>query len=303
MSTSDAEYQKEEQIGILLDQEIKPLGTDLSVEIEEENRLDRVLHLLLIVSGKSAPELDEHTEEYRVEIRLNYATCDMCGMMSGGYYEATLQIRADDRSLTEDEQDRIVAVARERTIAEYGKDNRAFILQIDETKFGLDLFIGSELLCRRIADEIEGLFLAERKENYKLVTQERGGKRKYRITILLRLPRYALGDFIKVLGNPCQVVNLGKGGVACYDLVEKQQFTVTMKSSKWRTIEFLAEAGSKRAFSIVSNVYGQPIQVMDSETFEMVDIDDDSIREINQGDTIYLLRVEDLWYYVPELEN
>jgi NMD protein affecting ribosome stability and mRNA decay len=73
-----------------------------------------------------------------------------------------------------------------------------------------------------------------------------------------------------------------------------------MKSSKWRTIEFLKEEGAQRSFSIVSNVYGQPIQVMDSETYEMLELDDEAIRDSNPGDTVHLLKVEDSWYYVPD---
>ncbi len=301
LSSTDADDQREEQVGILLDMEVKPLGHDLSMDIAEENRLDRVLHLRLYVTGKSSPELDAHTEDYPVEVRYNHATCDMCSMMSGGYYEATLQVRADNRPVSEEEQDRIVEIARERTIAEYGKDKGAFILQIDDTKFGLDLFFGSDLLCRRIADEIETLFLADRKENFKLVTQDRGGKRKYRITIVLRLPQYESGDFIEVAGNPCQVLEMGKGGLSCYDLVEKHRFTINQKSSKWRTILFIAKGSEKRAFSIVSNVYGQPIQIMDSKTFEIREITDETIRAGISGDTIYLIEYNQHWYLIPEM--
>lgn len=301
LSSISPNDQREEQIGVLLDMAVKPLATELSMEIEEINRLDRVLHLVLHVTGKSAPELDPHTEEYPVEVRYTYATCDMCSMKSGGYYEATLQIRANEREVTEDEQEKIVEIARERTIAEYGKDKGAFILQIDDTKFGLDLFIGSDILCRKIADEIEALFLADRKENFKLVTQDRGGKRKYRITIVLRLPQYIVGDFIEVAGNPCQVLEIGKGGLSCYDLVERRRFTINQKSSKWRTISFIAKSSEKRAFSIVSNTYGQPLQIMDSKTFEVKELDDISLREGTSGDTIYLLEHNQSWYLVPDL--
>ncbi|MFW9918467.1 MAG: 60S ribosomal export protein NMD3 [Candidatus Thorarchaeota archaeon] len=303
LSSVGSDDQREEQIGILLDMEIKSLGHEISVEIEEANRLDRVLHVRLHITGKSSPDLDAHTEEYPVEIRYNHATCDMCSMMSGGYYEATLQIRANERPVTEEEQERVVEIARDRTIAEYGKDKGAFILQIDDTKFGLDLFFGSDLLCRKVADEVEALLLADRKENFKLVTQERGGKRKYRITIVLRLPQYVVGDFIEVVGNPCQVLGIGKGGLACYDLVERQRFTINQKSSKWRTIIFIAKGTEKRAFSIISNVYGQPLQIMDSKTYEIREIEDDSIREGLSGDTLYLIEHNQRWYLVPELKE
>ncbi len=302
LSAIETDEQREEQIGILLDMEVKQLGHELSIEIEEENRLDRVLHLRLYVTGKSSPQLEEHTEDYPVEVRFSHATCDMCSMMSGGYYEATLQIRAEEREVTDEEQEQIVAIARERTIAEYGKDKGAFILQIDDTKFGLDLFFGSDLLCRKVADEIESQFLTDRKENFKLVTQDRGGKRKYRITIVLRLPQYIVGDFIEVTGNPCQVLAMGRGGLSCYDLLEKHRFTINQRSSKWRTIKFIAQGKEKRAFSIVSNVYGQPPQIMDSKTFEMLELDHVEL-EGTPGETIYLLEFNSRWYLVPEYEE
>ncbi len=300
LSSQNKDAQRAEQIDILLDMEITPLVPGLSVDIIEENRLDRVLLVRLVVTGKSAPDLEPHTEEYPTEIRYSYMSCDSCSMMSGGYYEATLQIRADERPLTKEEQDQILEIAKERTIAEYGKDTRAFILQIDETKFGLDLYLGSDLLCRKIAEEVEAQFLASRKENFKLYSQDRGGKKKYRTTILLRLPQFLPGDFIEVVGNPCRVLKMGKGGLTCYDLVRRHRFTVSPKSSKWKTIRFITEGDSKREFTVVSNVYGKPLQVMASDTFEILELDDESIRQYVSGDSIYLIEHNNKLYPVPE---
>jgi len=292
--------EREKQVEILLDMEIKPLVEDVNIILEEENRLDRVLHLRVHAIGRSAPSLDEHEEEYPLEIRFTHSICDTCSMISGGYYEAILQIRADDRPVSETEEKEITEIARERTIAAYGKDNKAFILDIMEDKYGFDIYFGSEHLCKRVAEEIDALYLSERKDNYKLVSQERGGKGKYRITILLRLPRYIVGDYVEVSGNPCQVLKIGKGGLECYDLVTRQKFTVSKKSAKWRTISFITEESSKRAFSVVSNVYEQSIQLMDSESYEMLEIEPtEEIKLVESGMTIHLLNYQGRWYVVP----
>ncbi len=293
----------EEQVGVLLDAEVKPVGTGISIDVEEMNRLDRVLLLKLHVTGRSAPALNEHTEEYPVEVRFNFGTCDTCGMMSGGYYEATLQIRADGRPVTEREQDEITEIARELTVSEYGKDNRAFILQIDDTRFGLDMFIGSEHLCKRIADEIEVTYLADRKDNFKLYGQERDGKKKYRITTVLRLPRYTIGDFVEISGNPCQVLSVSRGGLTYHDLSEDQTHTITKKSAKWRTIKFISPESEKRSFSIVSSTVDHVLQVMDSETYEIHEIESTSAKEYVSGDSLYLFKHNGRWYILPHSSN
>jgi len=277
-SPEDEETTREEHVSIVLDREVKTLGGDLEVTIVETNKLDRVLHINLIARGKSHPDLPPHTEKYPVEIRFDYGTCDTCGMMSGGYHEAIIQIRADERPVSESEQEDIADLATDLTVSEYGRDERAFIIEVDDTKFGLDFYIGSEHLARRIADEVEVRYLAERKENYKLIGQEKNGKEKFRITILLRLPRFSIDDFIQVSGNLCQVLDMGRGGLACYDLVTREHFTINPKSSRWQSIQFVAPNSATREFMVVANAYDQPIQLMDQESYEVVEVESVALR-------------------------
>jgi nonsense-mediated mRNA decay protein 3 len=277
-SPEDEETTREEHVSIVLDREIEALGEELEVTIVETNKLDRVLHINLIARGKSHPDLPPHTEEYPVEIRFDYGTCDTCGMMSGGYHEAIIQIRADERPVSESEQEDIADIATELTISEYGRDERAFIIEIDDTKFGLDFYIGSEHLARRIADEIEVRYLAERKENYKLIGQEKDGREKFRITILLRLPRFSIDDFIEVSGHLCQILDMGRGGLACYDLVTREQFTINPKSSRWQSIQFIAPNSATKEFMVVANAYDQPIQLMDQQSYEVFEVESDFLQ-------------------------
>ena len=288
------------QVDILLDNEIKPSVPGIELTIEEEKRLDRVLHVILTALGSSHESLPSHKEQHRVEIRFSYGTCDTCGMMSGGYYEAILQVRADNRPLTNEEEDDIVNTVTEMTIVEYGSDDKAFVSKVSSDKFGLDFQIGSEHLCRMIANDLESRYLAQRKDNYKLVGQDKGGKDKFRITILIRLNRFVVGDFVRVLDRPCQVMAMSKGGLTCFDLVQRERFTMNPKSSKWRTLDFIAPKSDRKEFMVTTRVYGQPVQLMDSENYEIREIEgsllDDSIET---GTKVHGFIMDDEFYLLP----
>lgn len=289
------------QVEILLDNEVKPLVHGIELEIEEEKRLDRVLHIILRVFGKSHENLPPHDEEYKVEIRFSFGTCDTCGMKSGGYYEATLQIRADGRQVTEEEEDDIVRIVTEMTIAQYGSDDKAFVTKISSDKYGMDFQIGSEHLCRSIADVIESRYLAQRKQNYKLIGQDKAGRDKYRTTILLRLHRFRIGDFVKVLDTPCQVMAMSKSGLTCFDLVQRQRFTMNPKSSKWRTLEYLTSKDESREFMITTRVYGQPVQIMDTTTYEIREIEEALLDDdMKTGTSVKGLILDEEFYLLPK---
>jgi nonsense-mediated mRNA decay protein 3 len=297
---SDSEELIERQVEILLQQEVKLNADDVQIEYSEEKILDRVRHILVVASGSSDSSLAEHSESYPVEVRFSYATCDTCAMMSGGYYEATLQIRADERSITDKEADEIVSVVTDLTVAKYGKDVKAFVTEVSRDRYGLDFKIGSEHLCKRIADDLQQRYLAQRKQNYKLIGEDKGGKKKYRITILIRLQRFTLGDFLRIESAPCQVTAMGRGGLSCYNLNDGNRFTINPKSAKWRTIEFIAPESDKRQFMVVSNLHNQPVQIMDSESFEIHEIDQQDLTiDVSNGDTAFGLYLENRVFLIP----
>lgn len=297
---SDPEHLLEQQIGIAIQREAKVLSSDVNLSIEEAKRLDRVYHIILIAEGKSDPSLPSHMEEYPVEVRQSFATCDTCGMASGGYHEAILQIRADGRELTEKEAGDISQTVTELTVAEYESDSMAFVTDANRDRYGIDFRVGSEHLTRRIADELESRYLAERKETYKLIGQDKGGKDKFRVTILIRLPRFSIGDFVSVGGHPCQVMAMSKGGLTCFDLMDRERFTINPKSVKWRTLEFIGPLEEKRSFMITTHVFGQSVLLMDSKTFEIVEVEEKSFDfEISQGDAVDVLVLEDKHLILP----
>lgn len=297
----NAEELAEKQIEIILDQEIKIFTKGVSLIVEEQNKLDRVTHLVVTASGKSHESVPAHDEHYPVEIRFRYGTCDTCGMMSGGYYEAIVQIRAADREISDDEKKNFTMKVTDMTVAKYKSDDRAFVTMIDDNKYGIDYYIGSEHLAKEIADEFERQFIAERKENYKLVGEDKTGKKKFRTTILLRLPRFSIGDFILINKQPSQVLVIGNNTLTYYNLIRRERSTINQKNVKWRTIEFLAPLTERREFMVVTHVFGQPVQIMDSKNFDVTEVDESIFDfEVTSGMKIHGLMIEEQLYVLPD---
>jgi nonsense-mediated mRNA decay protein 3 len=283
---------------------VKILGRDVTLSLEEEKKLDRVSHTIVTASGRSHESLPPHDETYNVEVRFRLGTCDTCGLMRGGYYEAILQIRADDRELTDDERRTIIGTVTDITVARYKSDDRAFITSTTDDKYGIDFYIGSENLCKLLADEIEIQYLAERKENYKLVGEDRTGRRKYRITILVRLPRFTVGDFVTIDNQPCQVITISRNMLTCYDLKRRERFSINPKSAKWRTLEFLAPLSSRQEYMITTYAYGKPVQIMNTKSFEVQEVEQPLFdSEVITGSKIHVLRIEDEIYILPDQDD
>lgn len=288
------------QMEIILKDKIKTLANGVTISLEEVKKLDRVSQLIVVASGQSHEKLPPHDEEYPVEIRFSYGTCETCGMLSGGYYEAILQIRAENRLLTDEEKDRITQKVREMTVARYKMDDKAFISTSRDDKYGLDFYIGSEHLCKYIADEFEMQYLAERKENYSLVGEDKTGNRKYRITILIKLPQFSIGDFVFVENEPCQIINMGRNSLTCFGLKRRERFSINPRSSRWRTLVFLSPISARHEFTIVTYVYGQPVTLMDSSNYETKEIDAAAFDfDIETGTIVHGAIFEDIFYILP----
>jgi NMD protein affecting ribosome stability and mRNA decay len=73
-----------------------------------------------------------------------------------------------------------------------------------------------------------------------------------------------------------------------------------MKSSKWRKLEFISPESTKRQFMVVTKVYGQPVQLMDSKTFEMFEIDDELLsQDMKEGETTFGIVLDERVYPLP----
>ena len=128
--------------------------------------VDRQKVKFLIVKGDNRIEV-----ERPVIIEKNVTTCPKCSRISGGYFEAIIQLRGDQKK---------VAKAAESITKKLAK--ATFIAKTEEKDEGIDIYAGSSKAVLQLMGEL-GLRTLMTK---KLVGREEG-KQLYRTTFLVRL--------------------------------------------------------------------------------------------------------------------
>jgi nonsense-mediated mRNA decay protein 3 len=122
-------------------------------------------------------------EEKTMKLSLTYATCEICGLKRAGHHEAILQLRGvpSERTLSE------MSEALERLAQNAGRAGpKDFIADIKELRGGLDIYVSSVSLAKKMSALLKSKFGASTSESAKLVGQTRDGRKKYRVSILVR---------------------------------------------------------------------------------------------------------------------
>jgi nonsense-mediated mRNA decay protein 3 len=203
--------------------------------------------------------------EAEVEVRLRYETCDTCSRISGGYYEAIVQIRAENRlpSIKELQKCEEIALGIVDKAREKGAP-LAFITKTERLKEGWDLYIGSTKVARQICHGILGEFGGRLTESPKLVGM-RQGRKLYRITLSLRLPEFLRGDIIAI-GEKIIEVKASNKGIRGIDLGTGER--VSIGSREAVRLCNKEDAVKTVVISIGENI----IEILDPETHKPVSI-------------------------------
>ena len=156
-------------------------------------------------------------DEAEMEVVWRGETCDRCSRISGGYFEGVVQVRAEGRPLSPREQEvatRIACEVEERL--QEGGSRLSFISRMTDQE-GLDIIVGQNAMGERIAQEITGS-LGGRYTVHPKLTGEKDGKRLYRITYSIRLPRLQKGDVVEADGEYLEVRETGKRQLKVFQL-------------------------------------------------------------------------------------
>lgn len=103
----------------------------------------------------------------------NYGLCPDCSRMSGGYFEAIVQLRGDNPPRLKQFADSLEKRLKEKT----------FVSKVDEKKEGLDLYIGSS---KAVIDDFNKRGIPC-KMSSKIFGKDKEGRTLYRTTFLVRL--------------------------------------------------------------------------------------------------------------------
>jgi nonsense-mediated mRNA decay protein 3 len=135
------------------------------------------------------------TEQHPLTVRIRRSTCDVCSREAGGYYEAILQIRVDQRTFTKTELTSLrTAVEKLVEQLQISGKRGLFITDISEKREGLDFFLSEKGTALTIAKKIQEQYGGELKQSASNVGMK-DSRQVYRMTYLVRIPSYRTGDF------------------------------------------------------------------------------------------------------------
>jgi len=150
-----------------------------------------------------------------IEIIWKSEACTRCTRQFGNYYEGIVQLRADGRKATPAEQDeaRKIAIATEQAMNEEG-DRLSFIVDMEDTREGLDIIVGSKAIGEQISRDIVKK-MGGRYSFHPTLIGEKEGKRLYRVTYAIRLMKFPKASIIKIKQTYGEVIG-GEGKTFTY---------------------------------------------------------------------------------------
>ncbi len=210
-------------ITTLLRERVRGLPPFEHVAFTHAAREEDANNYFLTVSAVGRFEDLRQTQDFHVRLRIKPSVCDTCAKQAGRYFEGILQVRAEDRDLTPAEMRAVRTLVLARV--ERGRDEAGdFVSRTEEIHGGLDFYVSTNALGSRLAREIAEAFGGTVTASPKLFGQ-RQGKEIYRVTSLVRLPAFRVGDVVRHKAAVTEVVSL-RPFVELRDLVtgEKRRY-------------------------------------------------------------------------------
>jgi nonsense-mediated mRNA decay protein 3 len=231
--------------------------------------------------------------EADVEVRIHKESCNVCSRISGGYYEAIIQIRAQGRVPTKAELKRSLKVADDvMAKAEKAGDRLAFVSDVFDLPEGTDIYIGSTTSGRQIARAIADDTGATIIESPKLVGA-REGKGLYRVTFAVRLPGIIPGDIVRMHGSLVIVEKVGRR-ISGTDLTNGFSTSIPAEEEP----EKVSSSGQAVSTVLVS-ADGNSVQILDPETYVPLTLKKPAFLTQNPGDDVRVIKTKDGVFLLP----
>ena len=220
-----------------------------------------------------------------VEIIWHKEQCDRCNRISGSYYEGNIQVRADGRIPSNFEIQTAASVAQQvEDSLQAGGERLSFISETTPTRDGLDIIVGSQhiglLISKRIVEALGGRYSTHPK-----LVGEKAGRQLFRITYLVRLPRYSKNDVIKVGSRYYEVDQVESNHIKTTDLIDGSS-----KSVRERDVVKMIGNSRNAESALVVYADGTTIGIMDPVTCKTTEFRQQKHLRIEAGQQLRLLR-------------
>lgn len=291
----DSELSLEDQIAETLLEHVDVDNSVSNIEISLEilNIRGSTFEFLIGVKGQVLGEIV--SQDFPVEIKAHKNVCTECSRYASGYYEAVIQLRANERHPSPEEIE-IADKILKKQIEQLSEDNRmAYISQRAQIKEGVDYYVGSYKVARKLTDVLKNELGGVSKESPRLMGRDKStGKDLYRIWISLRLPQFLKLDFVEYNDLIAQVRDYDGSKVNLKDLESTRRISLP-----WRDSEKLKVVASKEDIkpAMVTAKTPQYIQILHPETYQPVDIEINSeISDVEIGDEIDVVEINGILF-------
>lgn len=203
-------------------------------------------------------------------VRIKNNVCKRCSRQLGSYYEAILQIRTGAKGgLTPEQREESLAFTEDYVERAASTNKSLFITKMEIVTGGVDVYLSSISLGKNLAKEFSELYCAETKESPKLVGQTTDGQDMYRLTYLVRLPEYHVGDVVIHEGRYCKLIRVSGNGGRVLDLMNFREKSV--RKSDMTSIKLYEKAADLKEATVISDS-GSEIQVLHPDNYSTVDL-------------------------------
>jgi len=264
---------------------------ELVHKMEDEHRRE----IGIRISGKV--DTTDIEEQLRIKVMLKKGVCERCSKIAGKYYESILQVRGDDSSLDKKTMDEIRKQVHDVIARTAKKDRNSFISREGEIHSGVDFYLGKNGDGKNLAKLLGSVYGSKITESKTLMGRKEG-EDCYRMTYLVRVPPFLVGDFVMYRAKPWKIERINPKKVTLLGLQSGERITVDR--SAFTRFEILGGKGMIEKIVVVSGRDGsRDIIVLHPQTYRSMEVlvpDSLSIPEpgseidaIIHGDEIFLV--------------
>ena len=197
-----AKVDRELALPQILREAVAPLPPYERVSFTHLAREEDANNLAVTVKALGRFEDLESVQDFRVRVRIKPVLCDSCQKQRSRYYEGILQVRGDDRELTPKEVRAVRTFVVVRV--DRAEDAKSFVSRMEEVHGGLDFYVSTNALGKTLARELAEAFGGRVSSSPKLFGQKQG-REVYRVTSLVRLGTFHVGDVVRHKGGLAEV--------------------------------------------------------------------------------------------------
>jgi 60S ribosomal export protein NMD3 len=273
---------------------------DVTLTLKIINQKGSFQECMVLAKGKVLGQPLER--ECRIRVNIKRTVCPACSKFVSGYYEAVIQLRADQRSLKPDEIQKADNIISQRLDKLVKKNRMAYLTQRTELKEGVDYYLGSYKAARKISNVLKDQLGGTIKESPRLMGRDKStGKDLFRIWISLRLPIFEMEDFLAYGDHLGQIVDLKGNKIILRDLE-----TMKITSQSWKKYPNLEKVAKREDIHITTVTSKTPtsIQVLHPENFQPNDLDiRPEMSVVNIGDQVKVVEIRKKLYMLPSQEK